>query len=215
MTYRTNSHAKDRMLVRSNNYLSSEKQKIYPVKPTLRLSDVEITFNLSYDNFIGGTGMPAHGINHLSVSSEDIETSVRFYEDMFAMTRIPTYNFGFRTQYLRCGDQQLHVFELRDAKTRYQHFAINVDDFMAVYDKASAAGILDGEAFGNAVNEMPDGSVQMYLRDPGGNLVEVNWPDATTLDRARIKELKRLADRHEQRGENLEATLYLNRNQAS
>lgn len=158
--------------------------------------------------------MPAIGINHLSIPSEDMETSVRFYEAMFGMQRIPTYNFGFRTQYLRCGDQQIHVFELPDAKTRYQHFAINVDDFMSVYNKASAAKVLDGQVFGNAVNEMPDGSVQMYLRDPASNLLEVNWPDARTLDRSRIKEWKTLAERHEQRGENLEATLFLDRKRA-
>jgi hypothetical protein len=58
---------------------------------------------------------------------------------------------------------------------------------------------------------MPDGTVQLYLRDPGGNLVEVDWPDVRTLDTSRIPELKRLADRFEQKGENLEATLYLAR----
>ncbi|WAJ26385.1 VOC family protein [Antarcticirhabdus aurantiaca] len=158
--------------------------------------------------------MSATGLNHLSIGSTDIERSVRFYESLFGMERIPTYNFGFRTQYLRCGDQQIHVFQLPDSVPRFQHFAINVDDFMQVYERASAEGLLD-DAFGNAVNEMPDGSVQMYLRDPGGNLVEVNWPDAATLDASRIKEWKKLAERHEQRGENLEATLYHNRRQAS
>jgi lactoylglutathione lyase len=24
----------------------------------------------------------------------------------------------------------------------------------------------------------------MYIRDPAGNLVEINWPDVTTLDRS-------------------------------
>jgi len=153
----------------------------------------------------------ATGLNHLSIGATDVETSVRFYEEMFGMVRIPTYNFGFRTQYLRCGDQQVHIFSLSDATPRYQHFAMNVDDFMAFYDKAKAAGLIDHQTFGNGVNEMPDGTVQLYLRDPGGNLVEVDWPDVESLDRSRIPELKRLADRFEQKGENLEATLYLDR----
>ena len=155
--------------------------------------------------------MTATGINHLSIPSRDVEESCRFYEALFGMERIPTYNFGFRTQYLRCGSQQVHVFQLDDARPRFQHFALDVEDFMAVYDAAVRMGVLDGETFGNAVNEMPDGAVQMYLRDPSGNLVEVDWPDVTTLDRTRLPELKRLADRFEQRGENLEATLYLDR----
>lgn len=152
--------------------------------------------------------MPAIGLNHLSIGARDVDESVRFYVEMFGMELIPTYNFGFRTQYLACGDQQLHIFALPDAVPHYQHFAIDVDDFMAVYDRAKAAGLIDHATFGNGVNEMPDGTVQLYLRDPGGNLVEVDWPDVATLDVARIPELKRLADRFEQTGENLEATLY-------
>lgn len=155
--------------------------------------------------------MTATGLNHLSISATNLAESLRFYEEIFGMERIPTYNFGFQTQYLRCGDQQVHVYVLPESVPRYQHFAINVDDFHGVYERAKARGVLDGEAFGNPVNEMPDGSVQMYLRDPGGNLVEVDWPDINSLDRQRLPELKRLADRFEQTGKNLEATLYLNR----
>ena len=155
--------------------------------------------------------MTATGLNHVSIGANDVEESLRFYEDIFGMERIPTYNFGFRTQYLRCGSQQLHVFELVDAKGKYQHFALNVEDFQAVYDKAVAYGALDAEAFGNAVNELPDGAVQMYLRDPGGNLVEVNYPDMTKLDRSKLPELKALADRFPQTGDNLRATLFLDR----
>ena len=42
--------------------------------------------------------------------------------------------------------------------------------------------------------ELPDGSVQMYLRDPAGNLVELDWPDVTTLDRSVFPEIKKLGD---------------------
>jgi catechol 2,3-dioxygenase-like lactoylglutathione lyase family enzyme len=155
--------------------------------------------------------MATTGINHLSIGSTNVDESIRFYRDLFGMECIPTYNFGFRTQYMRCGNQQIHIFALPDTTPRYQHFALNVDDFMSVYEKAKARGLIDHETFGNGVNELPDGAVQMYLRDPGGNLVEVNWPDVSTLDRARIPEMKRLADRFEQTGENLEATLFLDR----
>jgi hypothetical protein len=50
----------------------------------------------------------------------------------------------------------------------------------------------------------------VFLR-PGGNLLEVDWPDVTTLDRARIPELKKLADFAEQTGDALNASLYLDR----
>ena len=38
------------------------------------------------------------------------------------------------------------------------------------------------------------GQVQLYFRDPAGNLIELNWPDATTLDRSQYPQLRRLAD---------------------
>ena len=155
--------------------------------------------------------MPARGLNHLSVGTRDLEPTLRFYEDVLGMERIPTYNFGFTTQYLRCGELQVHVFELEDNVPKFQHFAIDVDDFHAVYEAAKALGALDGTTFRNAVNELPDGSVQMYLRDPAGNLIEVDWPDVTTLDRSRIPELKPLAAFAVQEGEALEASLYYDR----
>jgi hypothetical protein len=49
----------------------------------------------------------------------------------------------------------------------------------------------------------------MYLRDPAGNLVEVDWPDARTLD-ARIREdLIPLSSTVHQTGDALRATLFL------
>ena len=157
--------------------------------------------------------MRALGFNHLSVGSKSMEESVRFYEQVFGMGRIPTYNFGFKTQYLRCGDLQLHVFELEDHVPVYQHFAIDVDDFHAAYEAAKALGAPDMKTFRNAVNELPDGSVQMYLRDPGGNLVEIDWPDVSTLDRSRIPELRKLSEFAVQEGSALAASLYFDRPQ--
>ena len=155
--------------------------------------------------------MRAIGFNHLSVSAKDLEASLSFYETIFGMERIPTYNFGFTTQYLRCGKLQLHVFLLEDHVPLYQHFALDVDDFHGVYEAAKRIGALDSKTFSNPINELPDGSVQMYLRDPGGNLVEVDWPDVTTLDRSRIPELKKLSEFAEQTGDALRASLYLDR----
>jgi hypothetical protein len=48
----------------------------------------------------------------------------------------------------------------------------------------------------------------MYMRDPAGNLVEVNWPDIATLDRSVVDEIVRVADMQPQEGEAAEARLY-------
>jgi catechol 2,3-dioxygenase-like lactoylglutathione lyase family enzyme len=155
--------------------------------------------------------MKVTGFNHLSIGAKNLEESVKFYETVLGMQTIPSYNFGFRTKYLRCGDLQLHIFELEDSVPLYQHFALDVDDFHAAYDAAKSRGALDSSAFRNPVNELPDGCVQMYLRDPAGNLIEIDWPDVATLDRSRIPELKLLSEFAEQDDEGLQASLYLDR----
>jgi len=54
------------------------------------------------------------GFNHLSIGAKNLAESVKFYETVLGMQTIPSYNFGFKTKYLRCGDLQLHIFELKD-----------------------------------------------------------------------------------------------------
>ncbi len=75
--------------------------------------------------------MKVLGFNNLSIGAKDLEESARFYQTVLGMELIPTYNFGFKTKYLRCGDLQLHLFELEDSIPVYQHFALDVDDFHA------------------------------------------------------------------------------------
>ena len=48
----------------------------------------------------------------------------------------------------------------------------------------------------------------MYARDPAGNLIEINWPDVSTLDRDVVGEIPRRADDVPQSEEALGAKLY-------
>jgi catechol 2,3-dioxygenase-like lactoylglutathione lyase family enzyme len=155
--------------------------------------------------------MRAIGLNHVSIHAVDLEQSVRFYTEVFAMKRIPTYTFAFPVQYLRLGDLQLHLFQRDTPAPRFHHIAIDVDDFEAVYVKAHELGIEDSTTFYSDLYELPDGAVQMYLRDPAGNLVEVDWPDVSTLDHTVLPELKKLSSTVEQTEEGLRSSLYLGR----
>src|SRR5689334_22023572 len=125
-----------------------------------------------------------------------MEASIRFYEDLFAAERLPTPNFGFPVQWLQVGDQQLHLFQQDGAgPPRYHHLAFDVDDFDAVYRAAKERGLLDSDTHGSPIREHPSGWVQMYVRDPAGNLLEIDWPDAASLEdetRAAIDGLEEL-----------------------
>jgi lactoylglutathione lyase len=148
--------------------------------------------------------------NHVSIHADDLEESARFYERVFDLERLPTPTFGDTTVlWLAVGEQQLHLFTRETGPPRYHHFGIEVDDFETVYLRAKELGVLESTTFGlGAVRELPDGAVQMYLRDPAGNLVEVVWPDASTLDRSVFTDLTRLADEVEQTPGSERATLF-------
>ena len=155
--------------------------------------------------------MRATGFNHVSIHANDLEDSVRFYVEVLGMEKIPTYTFAFPVQYLRLGDLELHLFERDTPAPAFHHIGINVDDYEAAYERARDLGILERESFFEDMYELPDGSVQMYLRDPAGNLVELDWPDVTTLDLSRIPEMKKLSELAEQSGQALRASLYFDR----
>jgi YD repeat-containing protein len=156
--------------------------------------------------------MAATSINHVSVHADDLDVSTEFYEQVFGMARIPTPTFAFPVRWLRMGHQQLHLFLRPDAQApMFHHVGLNVDDFEDVYRRASERGAHDETAFFSAMYELPDGAVQMYLRDPAGNLIEVDWPDAGTLDPSLRADLVPLGDTVAQTGDALSATLYLER----
>jgi lactoylglutathione lyase len=151
--------------------------------------------------------MTALRINHVSVSSPDQDASGRFYTELFGAERIPSPNFGFRVDWYRIGDTQLHIFPSHDEAPQRHHLGLTVDDILPVYRQARELGVID-PAFTDWVRVLADGTVQLYVRDPGGNLVEINAPvgDLTTDD---IPELKPLAELEPQGPEHAGARLYL------
>ena len=153
--------------------------------------------------------MRATGFNHVSLVAHDLERSVRFYTEIFGMERIATYTFAFPVQYLRLGDLQLHLFERDAPAPAYHHIGIDVDDYEEAYRRARELEILEKESFFSDMYELPDGSVQMYVRDPSGNLIELDYPYADRIDRSVVTDIRKLDDDVPQTGEALQATLFL------
>ena len=150
--------------------------------------------------------MGAVRINHVSIAARDLEESVRFYEEVFAMERIPSPTFDLPVQWLRVGDLQLHLFTYDGPAPARHHLGITVDDFDAAYEAVKGR---TSDTVGWQLVELPSGQVQLYFRDPSDNLVELNWPDADTLDRSRYPELQRLADHIPQKPDATDAVLFV------
>ena len=156
--------------------------------------------------------MSASSINHVSVHAHDLDESIQFYEQVLGMQRVATPNFAFPVQWMRLGGQQLHLFVRENVDApMFHHLGLNVDDFEALFWRARKEGLNDESAFFSGMYELPDGAVQMYLRDPAGNLVEIDWPDSTTLDARIREELVPLSSTVPQTSESMTATLFLDR----
>jgi len=152
--------------------------------------------------------MRAKGFTHVSIHAYDLEESLRFYVEVLGMRRVPSPDFAQPVEWLELGGQQLHLFLSDGPAPQAHHIGLDVDDFEAAYRIASERGLFDGEVFGAEVRELNDGAVQMYLRDPAGNLVELNWPDAGTLDRSVVTNIVHIEDERPQSDEARLATLY-------
>lgn len=136
--------------------------------------------------------MRTTGFTHVSVHAYDLDESARFYRELFGMEEVPTPDFPFPVRWLRVGDLQLHLFQSESPAPQGHHFGVDVDDFETAYTKVNDLGVGIGEGYFSNVYELPDGAVQLYARDPAGNMVEINWPDVTTLDRLVIPDIQKI-----------------------
>jgi catechol 2,3-dioxygenase-like lactoylglutathione lyase family enzyme len=152
--------------------------------------------------------MPAPSrINHVSVNAKVLAESVAFYVDVFEAQPLPTPNFGLPVQWLAVGASQVHLFEVDVTPHSHHHFALTVEELEPVYRRAEAHDAFDFTAFGNHLVELPGDMAQTYLRDPAGNLIELDTPGASRLPEALRSQLKRLEDMRPQTEENMAGRL--------
>jgi catechol 2,3-dioxygenase-like lactoylglutathione lyase family enzyme len=148
-------------------------------------------------------------INHVSVNALDLSESVDFYVELLGAEPIPTPNFGLPVQWLALGPTQLHLFERNLQPTSHHHLAITVDDVEPVYRAAARRGAFDRHAFGNHLVELPGDVVQLYLRDPAGNLVEIDHHGVARLPDDLRAQLKGLWEFNPQTDEQMRARLFV------
>ena len=139
--------------------------------------------------------MRTNGFTHVSVHAHELEESARFYKDLFDMEEIPSPGFPFPVRWFKVGALQLHLFTSEDEAPSRHHFGLDVEDFEAVYLRAKEMGAQVSEGYFSKVYELPDGAVQLYLRDPAGNMVEVNHPNAAALDHSVIGDIEKVSSK--------------------
>jgi len=148
-------------------------------------------------------------INHVSVNAQNLQESVDFYVDLLGAELLTTPNFGLPVQWLALGRTQLHLFERDLTPTSHHHFGITVDDLEPVYRAAERRGAFDDQAFKNHLVELPGDVVQLYVRDPANNLVEIDCQGVDKLPDDLRGRLKSLWDFHPHTEEQLSARLFV------
>ena len=102
----------------------------------------------------------------------------------------------------------MHLFQRDTPAPPYHHLGLDVDDFEAVYLRAKELDVFDSDSWYSHVYEHTSGWVQMYIRDPAGNLVEIDCPDIEALPADIRTEIPSLDEDMPQAGEAARATLY-------
>jgi len=127
-------------------------------------------------------------INHVTLVVDDLEAASGFYCREFGLEPLPAFDLDFPAQFLRINDtQQLHLTEWEDTTSFRGHVCLEVDDFNAIFHRMKELGAIDTSPWG-LVRRLPDGAMQMFVRDPAGNLVEITSPADVRVDEAIFKD---------------------------
>jgi catechol 2,3-dioxygenase-like lactoylglutathione lyase family enzyme len=126
-------------------------------------------------------------IQHVNVNVDDLDAAIPFYRDILGLPLDETPDQGFRCQFFKIGlTQQIHMNEIRDERQFRGHFCLVVPDFMGVYARAKARNVIDVSAWGK-VRQLPNGKMQMFVRDPSGNLIEIASSNSESIDLANFR----------------------------
>ena len=123
-------------------------------------------------------------IQHVNVNVDNLATAVAFYRDVLGLPLDSTPDQGFRSQFFRLGGgQQIHMNEIEDEHPFRGHFCMVAPEFLQVFARAKAAQAIDLKPWGR-VRRLPSGAMQMFVRDPAGNLIEIGSAKDARIDPA-------------------------------
>ena len=116
--------------------------------------------------------MKLEGVHHVSLNVADVAAARRFYVEVLGLEEIPRPAFPFPGAWLRSGGQELHLIAQEGHQApEGQHFAFRVADVDAAAAELAARGVKVGGPI-----DVPGAGRQAFLRDPSGNLIELNQP---------------------------------------
>ncbi|MDQ3253590.1 MAG: VOC family protein [Acidobacteriota bacterium] len=126
--------------------------------------------------------MKIKAINHVTMIVDDLAKSREFYTNVLGLEELPAFNFDYPVQFYKINDrQQLHLSEWADTASFRGHLCVEVEDFNEAFRRCKELGVIDTRPWGR-VRQIKGSVMQMFIRDPAGNLIEISHPDASTVD---------------------------------
>ena len=121
-------------------------------------------------------------MNHFTVLTDDLERTRAFYVGLLGLREGPRPPLGFPGAWLYVGDRPvLHVIAGRalpeERRGVLDHMAFSASDLAGLTTRLEAAGIAYD------LRRQPDSNVwQLFLSDPNGARVELDFAATETLD---------------------------------
>lgn len=134
--------------------------------------------------------MPTINLHHVTLMCSDLQATAAFYHRELGLEPIDKGALDYPGCFLSINaSQELHLAEMEDNTPSFRgHFCVQVKNFNQLFWRMEALGILEVTPWGK-VRELPNGSIQFYVRDPARNLVELtSFPgDRAGIDPAIFK----------------------------
>jgi glyoxylase I family protein len=108
-------------------------------------------------------------VHHVSINVDDVGAAVGFYVDVLGLrVRDDRPDIGVAGVWLDAGGQQVHLIRNELPAAKGQHFALLVEDIDEVVGELRSRDV-------EVSDPSPIGtSLQAFLTDPAGNLIELH-----------------------------------------
>lgn len=111
------------------------------------------------------------GVQHVSVNVDDLDVALTFYVEALGLTPAERPDLGFPGAWLQGPNGvQVHLLEREGGGSDANHFALEVRDLDAAVASLRGRGLDVNDPFDVGAGR------QVFLRDPSGNVVELNQP---------------------------------------
>lgn len=121
-------------------------------------------------------------INHVTLIVDNLEKAGQFYQHELGLEPLPAFRFDYPVMFFKFNEeQQLHISEWEDKTSFRGHICVQIDDFNSLFFRMKELNAIDINPWGK-VRKLPDGAMQMFLRDPAGNLVEISSIPGAAID---------------------------------